>query len=207
LPVDSRCGCSPGSAWRSGQPGGRSRERKRVRVKPARAPVLEDVLDAGLKVLFCGTAPGTRSAQVGAYYAHPGNRFWRTLHEVGLTPHRLAPAEYRTVLSFGLGLTDLAKHASGADATLKREDFSAPTLRQVVERHQPRFVAFTSKRAGREYFGHGVEYGLQQERIGETRLFVLASPSGLATGFWQDGRHWHELAGLAGRWGREGPAP
>jgi len=164
---------------------------------PAAAPVLEDVLGEGMRVLFCGTAPGRRSAEVGAYYAHPGNRFWKTLYETGLTPCRVAPADFAMVRSFGLGLTDLAKHASGADATLKRADFSAQALRKLVERWQPRFVAFTSKRVGREYFGRHVDYGLQEECVGGTRFFVLASPSGLATGSWQAGIHWHALARLA----------
>lgn len=159
-------------------------------------PVLPDVLARDLRVLFCGTAPGTRSAQVGAYYAHPGNRFWKTLHETGLTPHRLAPADYALLPRHGLGLTDLAKHSSGADATLARGDFDPPRLRRIVVRWQPRFVAFTSKRAGQEYFGRRVDYGLQQEQVGRTRFFVLASPSGLASGSWQGGRHWHELAAL-----------
>src|ERR1700753_3045292 len=56
------------------------------------APVLPDVLEPGLRVVFCGTAPGTASARAGAYYAGPGNRFWVTLHEVGLTPVLLRPA-------------------------------------------------------------------------------------------------------------------
>jgi len=151
-----------------------------------------------LKVLFCGTAPGTRSAQVRAYYAHPGNRFWRALHETGLTPRQVAPGDFREIVSFGLGLTDLAKHAYGADATLGADDFSAAGVRELVERWRPRIVAFTSKRAGREFHGRSVDYGLQEERMGATRFFVLTSPSGLATGFWQGGRHWHELAALAG---------
>jgi TDG/mug DNA glycosylase family protein len=163
-----------------------------------RVPVLEDVLASDLKVLFCGTAPGTRSAQVGAYYAHPGNRFWNTLHETGLTPRRVAPADFRAMPSFGLGLTDLAKHVYGADATLRADDFSPAGVRELVERWRPRIVAFTSKRAGRAFHGRAVDYGLQEERMGATRFFVLTSPSGLATGFWQGGRHWHELATLAG---------
>ena len=160
-------------------------------------PVLEDVLDEGLSVLFCGTAPGTRSAAERAYYAHPCNRFWKALHETGLTPYQVAPRDFRVITTFGLGLTDLAKHVSGADATLRAGDFSPQALRRVVERYQPRFVAFTSKRAGQEYFGRSVGYGPQDEHIGTTRFYVLTSPSGLATRFWQQGRHWRELAQLA----------
>ena len=160
-------------------------------------PVLEDVLDEGLSVLFCGTAPGTRSAAERAYYAHPGNRFWKTLHATGLTPYQVAPRDFRVITTFGLGLTDLAKHVSGADATLGARDFSPQALRRVVEPYQPRFVAFTSKRAGQEYFGRSVDYGLQEERIGMSRIFVLTSPSGLAVRSRQEGRHWRELAQLA----------
>ena len=60
--------------------------------------VLPDVLGPGLRIVFCGSAAGAVSARVGAYYAGPGNRFWPTLHRVGLTPRLLAPAEFRTVL-------------------------------------------------------------------------------------------------------------
>jgi len=86
-----------------------------------RAPgtyVLPDVLGPGLAVVFCGTAAGAESARRGAYYAGPGNAFWHTLYHVGLTPRQLQPEEYRLVGQFGLGLTDLAKHAAGADAVL-----------------------------------------------------------------------------------------
>src|SRR3546814_13773735 len=56
---------------------------------PSRAPVLPDVLAPGLRLVFCGSAAGRKSAELGAYYAGPGNKFWPTLYEIGLTPrHR-----------------------------------------------------------------------------------------------------------------------
>jgi double-stranded uracil-DNA glycosylase len=158
--------------------------------------VLPDVLARDLDVVFCGTAPGTRSAQAGAYYASPGNKFWPTLHATGLTPHRFAPVDFRDVLKHRIGLTDLAKHVSGADSVLKPHDFDTRALRRIVARYEPRYVAFTSKRAAQEFFGATVDYGLHPYESGSTRFFVLSSPSGLATGFWQEGRHWHELAKL-----------
>ena len=63
--------------------------------RPAIDPILPDLLAPGMRVVFCGTAPGTASARAGAYYAGPGNRFWATLHEVGLTPILLAPGRIR----------------------------------------------------------------------------------------------------------------
>jgi double-stranded uracil-DNA glycosylase len=159
-------------------------------------PVLPNVLAPDLDVVFCGTAAGRRSAELRAYYAGPGNKFWPTLHEIGLTPHRLSPSEYRQVLSYKLGLTDLAKHVFGADSTLKPSDFSVRALRRVVATYRPTIVAFTSKRAAREYFGCNVDYGLHPSTLAGTRYFILPSPSGLASRFWGKGRHWHELAEL-----------
>jgi TDG/mug DNA glycosylase family protein len=158
--------------------------------------VLLDVLAANLRVVFCGTAAGKRSAEIGAYYAGRGNKFWKTLHEAGFTPRLFAPSEFPRLLEYGIGLTDLAKRASGADATLKLRDFSAQTLRRLIEKYQPNYIAFTSKRAAREYFGADVEYGLQYSQLERTRFFVLTSPSGLATRYWEQGRHWYELAEL-----------
>lgn len=158
--------------------------------------VLPNVIARDLDVVFCGTAAGKRSAEVRAYYAGPGNKFWPTLHDIGFTSRRFAPAEYRKLLRCRLGLTDLAKSASGADTSLRRSDFGVQTLRKLIAKYQPRYLAFTSKRAAREYFGFAVDYGLQPAQMGTTRFFVLSSPSGLASRFWQRGRHWHELAAL-----------
>jgi double-stranded uracil-DNA glycosylase len=158
--------------------------------------VLPDVLAEDLDVVFCGTAPGRYSAEVGAYYARPGNRFWPTLHQVGLTSTRLAPQQYRQVLQCRLGLTDLAKHTSGQDAMLGKKDFQPRALTKLARRYRPRIIAFTSKRAAMEYFGHAVDYGLQASTLDATSFFVLTSPSGLATRYWQDARHWKDLARL-----------
>jgi TDG/mug DNA glycosylase family protein len=44
---------------------------------------------------------------------------------------------------------------------------------------------------------HSVDYGLMDEKIGDTALFVLPSPSGAARRFW-DKKPWRELARLRG---------
>lgn len=161
------------------------------------ACVLPDVLAPGLRVVFCGTAPGTRSAHDHAYYAHPGNYFWRTLAEVGLTPRRLAPQEFRSVLDFGIGLTDVAKHAFGSDAELPRGAFDAAALARKLARYQPCCIAFTSKNAARAALAisaaQKLTYGEQRDRLAHGRVFVLPSPSGQARGFWHI-EPWQALA-------------
>ncbi|MGN6706787.1 MAG: mismatch-specific DNA-glycosylase [Rhodanobacter sp.] len=152
---------------------------------PARPDaILPDLLAPGLRLVFCGTAAGARSAAEGAYYAHPGNLFWRALFDAGLTPHVFAPAEFRQLLPLGIGLTDLAKRHSGNDAELPRDALDADTLRRKVQRCRPCLLAFTSKNAARAALGRAVDYGVQEETFGATRLFVLPSPSGQARGHW-----------------------
>jgi TDG/mug DNA glycosylase family protein len=162
--------------------------------------ILPDVLQPGLALVFCGTAAGKRSAAERAYYAHPGNLFWRALFEAGLTPRLLAPAEFPLLPQFGIGLTDLAKRHSGNDDELPPGAFDVPALRAKIERCAPRLLAFTSKNAARAALGRAVGYGLQDERIGDTRVFVLPSPSGQARGHWDIGS-WRALGALyrAGR--------
>lgn len=158
-------------------------------------PILPDLLQPGLALVFCGTAAGRRSAAERAYYAHPGNLFWRALLEAGLTPRLLAPAEFPLLPRYGIGLTDLAKRHAGNDDELPRDAFDAPALFAKIDRHAPRLLAFTSKNAARVALGHAASYGLQSETIGSTQLFVLPSPSGQARGHWDIGP-WLALAAL-----------
>jgi len=152
--------------------------------RPVKGHILPDVLRPGLRLVFCGTAAGKRSAAERAYYAHPGNLFWRALFEARLTPHQLAPAEFPQLPDYGIGLTDLAKRHAGNDNELPRDAFDVPALIAKIERHAPRLLAFTSKHAARAVLDHAVSYGLQDKTIADTQLFVLPSPSGQARGHW-----------------------
>ncbi|MEO9080476.1 MAG: mismatch-specific DNA-glycosylase [Rhodanobacter sp.] len=153
-------------------------------VEPTENHILPDVLDCGLVLVFCGTAAGKRSAAEHAYYAHPGNLFWRALYQAGLTPSLFAPVEFPLLPRYGIGLTDLAKRHSGNDNEPPRDAFDIDALRAKVHRYQPRLLAFTSKNAARAVLGHAVHYGLQGETVGVTQMFVLPSPSGQARGHW-----------------------
>ena len=42
--------------------------------------MVKDIIDTGLRVLFCGINPSLYSVVVGHHFARPGNRFWPTLH-------------------------------------------------------------------------------------------------------------------------------
>ena len=155
-----------------------------------RRHVLPDLLAPGLRVVFCGSAVGAASARAGAPYAKPGNKFWPTLHAVGFTPRRFAPEDWRGLLALGIGLTDINKTQSGNDTDLAAEHDDPAALARKIGRFRPAVLAFTAKRpAGvflRAHFGTRAPppYGLQPERFGDTRIFVLTSPSGRAGSFW-----------------------
>jgi TDG/mug DNA glycosylase family protein len=153
----------------------------------SRAPVLPDVLQPGLDIVFCGTGAGRRSALAGAYYAGPGNRFWWALAEVGLTPRLFAPEEFPKLPDFGIGLTDIAKAHVGQDHELDPAGIDTQGLAERIAAVAPHALAFTSKRAAALYFGcptGDLAYGRQGATIGTTWLHVLPSPSGAARGHW-----------------------
>lgn len=162
----------------------------------AARPVLPDVLRPGLDIVFCGTAAGAASARRGAYYAGPGNAFWPTLFRIGLTPRILAPEEFREVIRYGLGLTDMAKTVSGNDHELPPGSFDPGRLERAIRRCRPALLAFTSKRAASGFLGQPVACGLQAAEVGPTRIFVLPSPSGAARRHWDESQ-WQALASLA----------
>ena len=156
-------------------------------------PILPDILEPGLDIVFCGMAPSRVSAARGAYYAHPGNRFWPTLFEIGLTPRLLAPEEFRLLPQWGIGLTDVNKTEIGRDIELTKAAHDPEGVRNRVLKFRPRFLATTSKTAGQLILDSACGYGLQDATIGATRIVVLPSTSGAARGFWDIGP-WRDLA-------------
>ena len=155
--------------------------------------LVPDLLAPGLKLVFCGTAPSRASAAAKAYYAKPGNKFWPSLYAVGITPRLFSPQEYAALLGLGIGLTDLCKVHSGVDDELPNDAFDPEAFERKMKYYRPRLIAFTSKNAAHIFLRSKVAYGLQADSLGESRLFVLPSPSGLATRFF-DIEFWRALA-------------
>ncbi|MGJ4900653.1 mismatch-specific DNA-glycosylase [Bradyrhizobium sp. HKCCYLS2058] len=157
---------------------------------------LPDQLRPGLRLVFVGTAASERSAATGHYYAHPGNRFWRTLHAVGLTPRLYQPQEFPALLSLGIGFTDLCKLGAGMDHVALKAGVDLASFADKIRRHRPATVAFTSKKAASLFYARptsAIALGRQPEQHDFPTTFVLASPSGAASGAWTL-EPWRELA-------------
>lgn len=171
----------------------RVRLERRGTTEPGMSDVLPDLIAPNLRVVFTGTAVGAASARAGAYYAGPGNAFWPTLHAIGLTPRRLPPHEYGTLLDFGIGLTDVCKIASGSDREVGRGGFDVPRFLAVLQANRPRIVAFNGKQAARIVLDRQVSYGRQPELLADAAVWVLPSTSAAARGYW-DIAPWRQLA-------------
>ena len=159
------------------------------------------MLAPGLRIVFCGTAAGTESARRRCYYAHPQNKFWRALHEVGLTDRRLDCSEFALLPQFGVGLTDIAKTANGMDKELPVEALGRAACAEMeakIRACAPAILAFTSLTAGRRFLRRAASFGKQLETIGATRVWLLPSPSPAANWNWPaNAVWWRALAAAA----------
>lgn len=140
------------------------------------------MIAGGLRVLFCGINPGLMSAATGHHFARPGNRFWPALHASGFTPRLLRPAEERELLSYGLGITNVADRASARADELSAEEMreGGRRLAEKVARHEPAWLAVLGITAYRTAFDDKrAVIGPQERTIGATRVWALPNPSGL----------------------------
>ena len=157
--------------------------------RPTRQQILDaygksvpDLIGPGLKVLFCGINPSLYSAAVGHHFARPGNRFWPAVYGGGFSDRLLSPSEERELLAAGYGITNVVCRATAAADELAADEFvaGARKLAAKVRRHGPMFLAVLGVGAYRAAFGRPKAVtGLQAERIGATRVWVLPNPSGL----------------------------
>jgi TDG/mug DNA glycosylase family protein len=143
---------------------------------------LDDLIQPGLRVLFCGINPGLVSAATGHHFARPGNRFWPALHLAGFTPRLLKPAEQGEILNLGLGITNVVDRPSARADELSKAEFRAGgenLVRKVLE-YEPEWLAVVGITAYRDAFSlPKATIGRQNRTIGSTRVWVLPNPSGL----------------------------
>jgi TDG/mug DNA glycosylase family protein len=151
-----------------------------------RFAMLPDFAAPGLRTIICGTAAGRRSAELGRYYAGPGNKFWPVLHRAGLVPEALAVGDEARLLRFGIGLTDLAKGVSGGDAEIPAQAYDPARLRAFLARYRPHSFAFNGKNAARRFLGVP-RVGFGPIELDGLPVWVLPSTSGAANGAWDEG--------------------
>lgn len=155
----------------------------------AAGKTLPDVIAPDLDVLFCGINPGLYTAAVQQHFGRPGNRFWPTLFGAGFTPRLFHPSEQYELLKLGYGITNVVARATAAADELSREELleGGRLLVRKVKRYKPRYLAIVGVGAYRTAFERPkAKMGLQEEPIGETRVWVLPNPSGLNANYQAD---------------------
>jgi TDG/mug DNA glycosylase family protein len=148
---------------------------------------LKDRVGIPLRVLFVGINPGVRSAITGHHFAGYSNRFWRLLHQSGLTPELLRAERDDRLTEWGYGVTNLIPRPTPGIDTLRPEEYvaGAVTLRRKVRRWKPELVAFVGVTLYRSVFAvrTAIVVGLQAELFEGARVFVLPNPSGRNANF------------------------
>ncbi|CCP01710.1 G/U mismatch-specific DNA glycosylase [Erwinia amylovora Ea644] len=141
-----------------------------------------DIIQPGLRVLFCGINPGKSSAHTGFHFAHPGNRFWKTIFHAGFTRTQLKPEQEQLLLETGCGITMLVERPTvlASELTSRELRSGGQALVDKIERFQPAALAVLGKQAYQQAFRRSkVEWGRQPLALGGTEIWVLPNPSGL----------------------------
>jgi double-stranded uracil-DNA glycosylase len=162
---------------------------KQTRSTEATATELADLLAQDLDVLFCGINPALSAAHAGHHFSNRNNRFWRTLHLAGFTPHQIRPEDDHTILHHRCGLTAAVERPTvkASDLTLNEFRAAAESLERKVRRYHPRILAFLGKPAFAAFFNkRSVAWGRQEVRFGGAEVWVLPNPSGLNRAFTLD---------------------
>jgi double-stranded uracil-DNA glycosylase len=157
-----------------------------------------DVLGSDLRIVFVGINPGLVSAAARAHFANPRNDFWRLLDAARLTSRLYHPHEQFALLEEGIGLTNAAYRTTPGSGDLRRADFAgtAERLERIANELRPSWLAFVGKEAYRGAFGERAQLGVQERRLGGTRLFVLpsTSPANAAVP-WEERLRWFRALG------------
>ncbi|MFD0769426.1 mismatch-specific DNA-glycosylase [Bacillus sp. CGMCC 1.60114] len=145
--------------------------------------LVNDHIKKGLKILFVGFNPSIRSSETGHHFANPNNRFWRILHEAGLTPRKYDASEDYKLLDLDMGLTNIVARPTKAADEITKEEYKEgkEILKQKITQLKPEVVCFVGKGVYQEYSGWKIApWGQQPESvIPGTIDFVAPSSSGL----------------------------
>jgi TDG/mug DNA glycosylase family protein len=152
---------------------------------------LTDRIRPGVRVLFVGINPGIRSALSGHHFAGYSNRFWKLLHESGLVPRPVTCEDDVCLPDWEFGVTNLVERPSPGIDELNPSEYAAArdALVEKIRRYEPDVVALVGVTLYRALFPERRRErvpasrvrrapGLQKERLGDARVFVLPNPSG-----------------------------
>ncbi|KAK8844007.1 hypothetical protein IAR55_006800 [Kwoniella newhampshirensis] len=160
---------------------------------------VNDLLRSGLDLVFCGikydhryqiplqagvqqltfliNATGKRSSTLGHHFSHPTNKFWRSVHQSGLTSRLFSPLEDGLMMEeYNYGMTNLVDRPTSEQSELSTLEMRLNVRNLTLKfiRHRPKVVCFVGKKIWDVYEGvvgktatvsetRPVEHALEQE--------------------------------------------
>ncbi len=110
----------------------------------------QPIEDINIEILILGTLPSEKSLEAREYYAHPQNRFWKTIAKI--TNNEL-PTDYESkkqlLLRHKIGLWDVVMQANrrgSSDSTIQNE-LPNPLDKFISKHLNLKVVAFNGKTA------------------------------------------------------------
>ncbi len=149
---------------------------------------LEDYIENGLQLLSIGLNPSPPSVEACVYFAGKRNRFWKALNASGLIEEELEATPesmQRLYKYYKIGFTDTVKRPTPGAGDLRKADFvrDVPILKRQIIEYQPQIAWFHGKVAYKQFVAiakiHNtdIDWGLQKETIGSSKIFVSPNPS------------------------------
>lgn len=137
-------------------------------------PLMEDVLDSNIRLLFVGLAHSPASIASGHFYAEKADQFYQLLFRSKLVDRSLNSKEDRALLQYRIGLTMLVKNRAIEFTTeIKPTDHSMGSLIRTVFTNTPKITCFNGLEVHTRFFDRHADYGLQKETIGDSQIFVV----------------------------------
>lgn len=145
---------------------------------------IPDHLSDDMKLLFVGFNPSLRSGKSGHHYANPHNRFWRIIHEAGLTERRYQATQDGDLLAdYGYGFTNIVARPTRTAAEITKQEYreGAGILQKKLVHYRPKIACYVGKGVYEQLTNQRtIDWGAQASPIvpGVTD-FVAPSSSGL----------------------------
>ncbi|MCA1055705.1 mismatch-specific DNA-glycosylase [Rossellomorea aquimaris] len=144
---------------------------------------IPDHLKRGLHIVFIGFNPSIMSSETGHHYANPTNRFWKILHQSGITPRLYKAEEDGDLIELGYGMTNIVARPTKDASEISKEEYEKGRviLKDKLDTYMPRTACYVGKGVYQQFARKKkVPWGWQEESVVEgVRDFVAPSSSGL----------------------------
>lgn len=144
---------------------------------------VNDIISSNLDVLFIGFNPSIKSSETGHHFANRNNRFWKILHESGLTPDKYLPEQDEELLELNFGLTNIVARPTKAADEITKEEYEEGRLllQEKLRKYKPKIACYVGKGVYEQLSKKKkIPWGFQETSVVEGTIdFVAPSSSGL----------------------------